>query len=260
MSLGWMARVAGDAARYEDMCKVVRELVLTRDATVPPSSTERNLVLEAYAGVIGPRRTALQTLRDTMDNPDDALGHNILVAYRAQIASELKSVCQEAMELVRNHMATHTKPNTEAHVLDLKMCADYARYIVECTDDPIYSVEAATCYQQAATLAAKLLEPTHPTRLSVALNQSVFLFDTMNQRQDAIRLAKVTFDQAMIGLHHLSATTHTQSVEAMKLIRDNIIMWSANDEDDDGCLTNTNHHPPPLSDQTDELHTTTPPV
>ncbi len=60
-ALVFMARTAETAERYDDMCKIMRELVVSssqEELTVE----ERNLLSVAYKNVIGSRRAAWRTL------------------------------------------------------------------------------------------------------------------------------------------------------------------------------------------------------
>jgi hypothetical protein len=48
-----------------------------------------------------------------------------------------------------------------------------------------------------ATAAAASLAPTHPIRLGLALNYSVFMYEVQNKQPDACALAKQAYDDAI---------------------------------------------------------------
>jgi 14-3-3 protein epsilon len=50
-----------------------------------------------------------------------------------------------------------------------------------------------------ADIALTDLEPTHPIRLGLALNFSVFYYEIMNSPTQACQLAKQAFDDAIAG-------------------------------------------------------------
>ena len=53
------------------------------------------------------------------------------------------------------------------------------------------SSEALMAYEQASTIAGQALAPTHPIRLGLALNFSVFYYEILNSPDRACNLAKV---------------------------------------------------------------------
>ena len=88
---------------------------------------------------------------------------------------------------------------------------DYHRYLAEFAvgdkrkDSADKSLEA---YKAATEVAQTELPPTHPIRLGLALNFSVFYYEILNAPDQACHLAKQAFDDAIAG-ECLSATTHT---------------------------------------------------
>ena len=73
-----------------------------------------------------------------------------------------------------------------------QMKADYFRYLAEFSDGAtkIEHAEAAEKAYTAATEAASSLAPTHPIRLGLALNYSVFMYEVQGKQPDACALAK----------------------------------------------------------------------
>ena len=54
-------------------------------------------------------------------------------------------------------------------------------------------------YKAASEVAATDLPPTHPIRLGLALNFSVFYYEILNAPDQACGLAKQAFDEAIAG-------------------------------------------------------------
>merc|ERR1712018_860111 len=67
----------------------------------------------------------------------------------------------------------------EAQVFYLKMAGDYYRYLAEAVSDDENEKKAADYYKQAFELSEKVLEPTHPIRLGLALNYSVCFYEIL---------------------------------------------------------------------------------
>jgi len=130
-ALVFMARTAETAERYEDMCKIMRELV-TATATKADAGSltveERNLLSVAYKNVIGSRRAAWRTLNAGVD---EGKFDDLVVAYRKQVEEELSNVCLDVLDLLENVLVKHTTTESEARVFYLKMTGDYYRYLAE---------------------------------------------------------------------------------------------------------------------------------
>lgn len=57
-------------------------------------------------------------------------------------------------------------------------------------------------YKNATEVAQTDLAPTHPIRLGLALNFSVFYYEILNSPDQACHLAKLAFDDAIAGAYH----------------------------------------------------------
>ena len=66
------------------------------------------------------------------------------------------------------------------------------------------------------------MPPTHPIRLGLALNSSVFYYEIMNNAEQACKLAKTAFDDAIAELDNLKEDSYKDSTLIMQLLRDNL--------------------------------------
>ena len=58
-------------------------------------------------------------------------------------------------------------------------------------------------YTAASEIANAELKTTHPIRLGLALNFSVFHYETLNDPAKACNLAKTAFDDAIADIEHI---------------------------------------------------------
>jgi len=107
---------------------------------------------------------------------------------------------------------------------------DYHRYLAEFAtgdkrkDSADKSLEA---YKAASDVAVTELPPTHPIRLGLALNFSVFYYEILNSPDRACHLAKQAFDDAIAELDTLSEESYKDSTLIMQLLRDNLTLWTS---------------------------------
>jgi len=118
----------------------------------------------------------------------------------------------------------------ESKVFYHKMKGDYHRYLAEFTvgqrrdDSAAKSLEA---YKAATEVAQTDLPPTHPIRLGLALNFSVFYYEILTNPDQACNLAKQAFDEAIAELDTLSEESYKDSTLIMQLLRDNLTLWTS---------------------------------
>jgi len=83
-------------------------------------------------------------------------------------------------------------------------------------------------------IAGKKLSATHPIRLGLALNYSVCLYEILKDTKKACELAKNAFDLAISKLDKIDEASYKDATLIMQLIRDNLTLWTSNDEQGGG--------------------------
>jgi 14-3-3 protein epsilon len=230
-NLVFMARTAETAERYDDMCKFMRALVEWTDSKpekVDLTVEERNLLSVAYKNVIGARRASWRTL-----NVDEHKDDELIKVYKKQVESELDVICKDVLNLLCEILVKNNLEENESRVFYLKMTGDYYRYLAEFVTDQSYDQKAAEFYSKALALAQKKLNPTHPIRLGLALNYSVCFYEVLKDKQKACDLAKTAFDQAISKLDKLDEASYKDSTLIMQLLRDNLTLWTSDQNDQD---------------------------
>jgi 14-3-3 protein epsilon len=111
---------------------------------------------------------------------------------------------------------------------------DYHRYLAEfATGDKRKDSadKSLNAYKAASDVAVTELPPTHPIRLGLALNFSVFYYEILNSPDRACHLAKQAFDDAIAELDTLSEESYKDSTLIMQLLRDNLTLWTSDMQD-----------------------------
>ncbi|MBN3311276.1 1433T protein, partial [Amia calva] len=216
------AKLAEQAERYDDMASAMKEVT---EQGAELSNEERNLLSVAYKNVVGARRSAwrvISSIEQKTEEQDKKI--EMVKEYRRKVESELKSICDDVLKLLDKYLiANSTQP--ESSVFYLKMKGDYYRYLAEVAseEDKKATIEnSQTAYSEAFEISKKDMQPTHPIRLGLALNFSVFYYEILNSPDKACQLAKQAFDDAIAELDTLNEDSYKDSTLIMQLLRDNL--------------------------------------
>ncbi|MEQ2196746.1 hypothetical protein XENOCAPTIV_011375 [Xenoophorus captivus] len=178
---------------------------------------ERNLLSVAYKNVIGARRASWRIISSIEQREENKGG-------------------EEKLKMIREYRQTvNDSVNTEGG-----SCRFVFSHVHVTSEQLWYLAEFATgnnrkeaaenslvAYKTATDLAMLELPPTHPIRLGLALNFSVFYYEILNSPDRACRLAKAAFDDAIAELDTLSEESYKDSTLIMQLLRDNLTLWTS---------------------------------
>ncbi|GAA5850190.1 hypothetical protein JCM8547_001038 [Rhodosporidiobolus lusitaniae] len=225
----YMARISEQAERYDEMVSEMKEVAkLGIELTVE----ERNLLSVSYKNVIGARRASWRII-SSIEQKEEAKGNSSQVAkiktYREKVEGELADVCNDILSVLDAHLIPAAQAG-ESKVFYHKMKGDYHRYLAEFAsgDERQKASDAAhESYKTASEVATSELAPTHPIRLGLALNFSVFYYEILNSPEKACHLAKLAFDDAIAELDTLSEESYKDSTLIMQLLRDNLTLWTS---------------------------------
>lgn len=82
-------------------------------------------------------------------------------------------------------------------------------------------------YLEADKLAKNLLPATHPLRLGLQLNMSVFEYEVLQKPGRAIQIASSALDEAFANIDKIKEDNFKDSTLIMQLLRDNLTLWSS---------------------------------
>lgn len=225
-----LAKWAESAERYDDMADYMKKVT---EASNELSQEVRNLLSVAYKNVVGARRSSwrvLSSLETKVMNDEKKVG--LARDYKKRVEDELTALCETVLGLLNDYLIPNaTEP--ESKVFYMKMKGDYYRYLAEVAnaekkDDVVQ--QSHKSYDEATDVAQQL-EPTHPVRLGLALNYSVFHYEIEGCPEKACKLAKESFDKAVAELDNLDQESYKDSTLIMQLLRDNLTLWMSEQED-----------------------------
>ncbi|KAI7767952.1 hypothetical protein LZL87_001826 [Fusarium oxysporum] len=220
----FLARLCEQAERYDEMVTYMKEVAkLGGELTVD----ERNLLSVAYKNVVGTRRASWRII-SSIEQKEESKGSDKHVStikdYRNKIETELEKVCQDVLDVLDDFLIPNAATG-ESKVFYHKMKGDYHRYLAEFASGEKRKGAATAAHDAYKTE----LTPTHPIRLGLALNFSVFYYEILNSPDRACHLAKQAFDDAIAELDSLSEESYRDSTLIMQLLRDNLTLWTSSD-------------------------------
>ncbi|KAM0022291.1 putative 14-3-3 protein [Helianthus debilis subsp. tardiflorus] len=234
----YMAKLAEQAERYEEMVEFMEKVVKIVDSE-ELTVEERNLLSVAYKNVIGARRASWRII-SSIEQKEESRGNEdhvtTIKSYRGKIEIELSKICDGILALLESHLIPSAS-SAESKVFYLKMKGDYYRYLAEFKTGAERKEAAENTllgYKSAQDIALADLAPTHPIRLGLALNFSVFYYEILNSPDRACSLAKQAFDEAISELDTLGEDSYKDSTLIMQLLRDNLTLWTSDVADETG--------------------------
>ncbi|VBB29117.1 unnamed protein product [Acanthocheilonema viteae] len=217
------AKLAEQAERYDDMAQSMKRVT---ELGAELSNEERNLLSVAYkstcsdlielgsarcaspialrcvlTNVVGARRSSWRVISSIEQKTEGSeKKQQMAKEYREKVEKELRDICQDVLNLLDKYLIPKAG-NPESKVFYLKMKGDYYRYLAEVAsgDDRNVVVEKSQqSYQEAFDIAKDKMQPTHPIRLGLALNFSVFYYEILNAPDKACQLAKQVREDGFI--------------------------------------------------------------
>jgi 14-3-3 protein epsilon len=228
----YFAKLAEQAERYDEMADYMEQVGKTGDEL---SVEERNLLSVAYKNAVGSRRAAWRIIT-SVEQKEKSKGNDgnagFAKEYCGKVEGELDKICNTILGLLDSNLIPKAS-NGESKVFYQKMKADYYRYIAEFTEGDKKSTaanNAKLAYEEAQKVAEKDLAVTHPIRLGLALNFSVFQYEVLSNPEEACKMARTAFEDAIAELDNVAEDSYKDSTLIMQLLRDNLTLWTSDQE------------------------------
>ena len=117
----YMAKLAEQAERYEEMVEYMKEVV--EGSATDLSLEERNLLSVAYKNVIGSRRASWRVLSsiEAKGEPDRI---QLIREYKVKVEDELVTICDDILKIIEGTLIPSSTQD-EGKVFYYKMKGDY---------------------------------------------------------------------------------------------------------------------------------------
>ena len=236
-----IASLAEQAECFEKMAKAMREHISEKGEM---TALARNLFSVAFKNVVGAKRTSWRIMSSFESCEEgDELKLQLIRKFKKKIEDEIVHDSMEVIKMIDSLVEEEKSSeksfvNFEAIVFYLKMKGDYNRYVAEVTEDMVRSeamAEAEKAYSDATSAAQTHLSSSHPVKLGLALNQSVFYCEIVNDLKTACKIVKTTLESAHAELLETDDDSAKDSRLIMQLLRDNLTLWTSEEplNDDD---------------------------
>jgi len=228
----YFAKLAEQAERYDEMADYMKEV-----GNIPQelSVEERNLLSVAYKNAVGSRRAAWRIIT-SIEQKEKSKGNTqnaeFCHEYVGKVEKELDTICNTILTLLNGNLLEKASSD-ETKVFYHKMKADYYRYMAEFKDGDAKkqaAEDARKSYEEASQVAGTGLAVTHPIRLGLALNYSVFQYEVLGNPEEACKMARTAFEDAIAELDNVAEDSYKDSTLIMQLLRDNLTLWTSDQE------------------------------
>jgi len=230
----FLARLAFAAGRFRDM---LEHMLAVASLSEELSLEERNLLSVACRSNADSIRSSLNSIQSftdfdapdlQSDPPSPAMQWCYVAEYRSHVLAELCRTCGTIIATLDNMLIPQAS-TAEARVFYLTMKADNNSYSAEFLEGVAREQTiqwARQAYEEALDLAHNSMLVTHPVRLSVALNYSVFMYELLEQHHDAYIMAREARRLAVDALGGVAETSKTDTEQLLLRLEANIDRWS----------------------------------
>ena len=232
--LVYLAKLYERAERYSDMVKTINKFVeldpkLTRD--------ERNILSAGYKNIISDKRASWRLLNsmERKESKKNSSQVDNIKSVKNSIEKELTNIIDDIQLIIDKYLIPNAI-DAENKVYYLKLKGDYYRYKCEFAIGKEFNEAcsiAEKVYEEANDIANKSIPISSSTRLGLALNYSVFFYEIKGLKEEACKIAKNAFDEAMKVLDILEKSKPKDTILIIQLLKENLILWSNEMNDND---------------------------
>uniref|UniRef100_A0A2K6BCS2 14-3-3 domain-containing protein n=1 Tax=Macaca nemestrina TaxID=9545 RepID=A0A2K6BCS2_MACNE len=201
------AKLAEEAERYDDMAAYMKSVI---EPGAELSNEERNLLSVAYKNVVGARRSSWRVVSSIEQKTEGAEKKQQMAReHREKIETELRDVSDDVLSLLEKFLIPTSRE--QSLLFENERLLSYLAEVATGDDRKGIVDQSQQAYQEVFEISKKEMQPTHPIRLGLALNFSVFYYEILKSPEKVCSLAKTAFDEAIAELDTLSEESYKDS-------------------------------------------------
>ena len=228
-----MAKLYENTEKFQLMFENINKFVALNPSL---NKDERIILNNGYKNIITNQRRAWRELIKT-ETQELQSGNNVKSEYakelRIEVENEILVAADKVLEMVDKYLLPNAT-DVESKVFFYKMKADFLRYKAEVK----LGEEYISCYKESANAyaegqkIAESLPISNTVKLGLALNYSVLMYEVVLNKESAINLAKVAYDEAMKIIDDLDKTKGKETILLIQLLKENLSLWFNDNEED----------------------------
>ena len=218
----YLSRLYEKAEKYPDQFKFINKYV---ELDPKLSKDERNILGSGYKNIISDKRSSLRIINSLEKR--NIYQASYIKEIKEGIEKELSQILAEVQKILDKFLIPNAI-DIENKVFYLKLKADFMRYKCEISygkelEENIF--KTGKVYKEATDIANKELNINNSTRLGLALNYSVFYYEIKKAKEEAINIAKNSFDEAMKIIDDLEISKAKDTLLIIQMLKENLISW-----------------------------------
>lgn len=231
----YMALLAQQCSRYEEMFKYLEDLLIKRNKDF--SKKERELLAYGYVSYIKSKRKSLHIVMayETKEKKNEnSIFISYIQEYRRTLETDLTQSCQKIIYIIDSLLVKKAE-NNEAKIFYKKLKGDLNRYIAEYAKDELREKvmrDGLVSYQEAKNLS-KDIPIMNEILLGLILNMSLFYYEVINERKNAIKIADECMIKVDKELPNFDEDNENNKVimALIGLIKENLENWKIEEEE-----------------------------
>ena len=219
----YMAHILAKTDRQQDTIDLIKKVI---DMDPHLKSDEQSFLSIVYKNIVIKKREGRTNLIKIMKEHQDPVLHQQLQTFSHEFIDELDFYCKELISIVDEKLLPNAK-TPEDQVFYLKLKADYYRYMCEVHTGEAkeeLAKPAEKAYKEALSIANAKISQTRPEYLGVILNYTVFLYEILEKKEEALDLAQKTYQEICTKINDDASAETRQTIKSM---HDNIENWKA---------------------------------
>ena len=200
------AQACRECKLWDMMCEEMAAVVVD-SPRLSLSIRERTLLVQAFKESVNWRRRAWAQLVERLKSciGEEYLARGIIQVRVNELQREIEAQCWKFIKLLESYLLQNATIDEE-RCFFFKLKGDFYRYLIELEHAPNICELALDSYSKAYMIATDYLHEVDPTRLGTALNYAVFLDKHCDKKEQALSLARKTYEDAIDSSLRLNET------------------------------------------------------